>query len=178
MAKRESKEDLQQRLEERLRNARSEGAGPSWLAVEAGGRKFLFPLTHAGEIFNAGAAHAVPYTQPWFRGVASLRGRVFGVVDFAAFVLGEQAPARDQAEAARNSARLVALNALFDVNCALLVDRLAGLRGADVFTASVAAPAATPPYFGHLYTDQNGEQWQEINLQLLAQQPAFLAVAA
>jgi twitching motility protein PilI len=178
MAKRESKEDLQQRLEERLRNARSEGTGPSWLAVEAGGRKFLFPLTHAGEIFNAGAAHAVPYTQPWFRGVASLRGRVFGVVDFAAFVFGEQVQAKDKADTGRNTTRLVALNAVFDVNCALLVDRLAGLRGTDVFTASAAAPAAAPSYFGHLYTDLNGEQWQEVNLQLLAQQPAFLAVAA
>ncbi len=178
MAKRESKEDLQKRLEERLRNARSEGTGPSWLAVEAGGRKFLFPLTHAGEIFNASSAHAVPYTQPWFRGVASLRGRVFGVVDFAAFVFGEQAQARSKADAGRNMARLVALNAIFDVNCALLVDRLAGLRGADVFTASAAAPAAAPAYFGHQYTDPNGDQWQEVNLQLLAQQPEFLAVAA
>lgn len=178
MAKRESKEDLQKRLEERLRNARSGGVGPSWLAVEAGAGKFLFPLTHAGEIFAASAAHAVPYTQPWFRGVASLRGRVFGVVDFAAFVSGERRQARPKTEAARDKPHLVALNAVFDVNCALLVDRLAGLRGADVFTASVPAPAPAPPYFGHLYTDQGGDQWQEINLQLLSQQPEFLAVAA
>ncbi len=178
MAKRESKEDLQNRLEERLRNARSAGTGPSWLAVEAGGRKFLFPLTHAGEIFNAASAHAVPYTQPWFRGVASLRGRVFGVVDFSAFVFGEQAKTRPSTDAGRDKTHLVALNAVFDVNCALLVDRLAGLRGTDVFTASASPPVGAPPYFGHLYTDLNGDQWQEVNLQLLAQQPAFLAVAA
>lgn len=178
MAKRESKEDLQKRLEERLRNARSAGASPSWLAVEAGAGKFLFPLTHAGEIFSAGATHPVPYTQPWFRGVASLRGRVFGVVDFAAFALGTPAHATPKNDGGRDATHLVALNAVFDVNCALMVDRLVGLRGAEVFSASATPPAAAPAYFGHLYTDKNGEQWQEINLQLLAQQPEFMAVAA
>lgn len=178
MAKRESKEDLQKRLEERLRNARSAGTGPSWLAVEAGAGKFLFPLTHAGEIFNAGATHPVPYTQPWFRGVASLRGRVFGVVDFAAFALGTPTQPKPKSEGRRDATRLVALNAVFDVNCALMVDRLVGLRGADVFAASSTPPAPAPAYFGHLYTDKNGEHWQEINLQLLAQQPEFMAVAA
>lgn len=178
MAKRESKEDLKKRLEERLRNARTAGSGPSWLAVEAGERKFLFPLTHASEIFSAASPHPVPYTQPWFRGVASLRGRVFGVVDFAAFALGKAAQSKPKGEGGRDVERLVALNALFDVNCALLVDRLVGLRGAEVFAASSTPPAPAPAYFGHLYTDKSGEQWQEINLQLLAQQPEFIAVAA
>ena len=36
-------------------------------------------------------------------------------------------------EAARVQSRLVALNELLEVNCALLVDRLAGLRGADAY---------------------------------------------
>jgi twitching motility protein PilI len=176
MAKREANQELQKRLEERLRTARTEGIAASWLAVESGGRKFLFPLTHSGEIFNATAPHAVPYTKPWFLGVVNLRGGVFGVIDFAALVLGM--PTRLRADSGRDGARLIALNSLFDVNCVLLVDRLAGLRGVDGFAGSAAPAAADPPYFGHCYTDLNGIPWQEINLQQFAQQPDFLAIGA
>ena len=101
-----------------------------------------------------------------------------GVVDFAAFALGTPTQPKPKSEGGRDVARLVALNAVFDVNCALMVDRLVGLRGAEVFAASCTPPAPAPAYFGHLYTDKNGEHWQEINLQLLAQQPEFMAVAA
>ena len=74
--------------------------------------------------------------------------------------------------------RLVALNAMLDVNCALLIDRLAGLRSLDAFTASQDAPEGSPEYFGSGYTDANGAYWQEINLQALSQQPQFLSISA
>lgn len=176
MAKREANEELQKRLAERLRNAQVTGVAASWLAVEAAGRRFLFPLTHAGEIYNVVPPLAVPYTHAWFLGVASLRGGVYGIVDFAALVCGT-AP-RDKISGGRDGARLIALNTLFDVNCALLVDRLAGLRGVDGFSASDPPAAGDPPYFSHRYTDLDGVAWQEINLQQLAQQPDFLAIGA
>jgi twitching motility protein PilI len=72
----------------------------------------------------------------------------------------------------------VALNALLDINCALLIDRLAGLRSMEAFTASSAAPPGSPDYFGSGYTDASGAYWQEINLQALSQQPQFLSISA
>lgn len=176
MAKREANEELQKRLAERLRNAQVTGVAASWLAVESGGRRFLFPLTHAGEIFNVTAPLAVPYTRPWFLGVASLRGGVYGIVDFAALACGT--PPRTKITGSRDGARLIALNALFEVNCALLVDRLAGLRGVDGFSASDSPASGDPPYFSHRYTDLDGVAWQEINLQQLAQQTDFLAIGS
>lgn len=176
MAKREANQELQKRLEDRLRTARSEGVAASWLALESAGQKFLFPLTHAGEIFNASPPHAVPYTRSWFLGVVGLRGGVYGVIDFAAFVLG--LGPRSKLGGAREGARLIVLNTVFDVNCALLVDRLAGLRGVDGFSASAPRAESDPSYFGHNYTDLNGTRWQEINLQQLAERPEFLAIPA
>lgn len=176
MAKREANQELQKRLEERLRTARKDGVAASWLAVESGGQKFLFPLTHAGEIFNAVLPHPVPYTQPWFLGVVGLRGGVLGVVDFSAFRQG--LTERSRVTTARGGARLIVLNLLFEVNCAILVDRLAGLRGVDGFAASDDATDADPSYFGHRYTDLNGVPWQEINLQQLSQRPDFLGIGA
>jgi twitching motility protein PilI len=176
MANREALRELQSRLASRLQAARAEGVQASWLAVESAGSKYLFPLAQSGEIFPFTATQPVPYTQPWFLGVANLRGGLFGVVDLAGYVAG-RAP-QQRSDAGRDQARLIALNAQLEVNCALLVDRLAGLRNLDAFTASGDAPDGAPAWFGSRYTDAAGAHWQEINLQALAQQPEFLSISA
>jgi twitching motility protein PilI len=176
MANREALRELQSRLASRLQAARTEGVQASWLAVESGGRKFLFPLSQSGEIFPFASASPVPYTQSWFLGVANLRGGLFGVVDLASFV-GGQAPA-PRSDATRAESRLVALNSALEVNCALLIDRLAGLRNMDAFSSSSERPEGSPEYFGSGYTDAHGAYWQEINLQALSQQSQFLSISA
>jgi twitching motility protein PilI len=176
MANRQALRELQSRLAERLQVARTQGVAPSWLAVEAGDKKYLFPMEQAGEIFPWVATQTVPYTQPWFLGVANLRGGLFGVVDLDSFVNGK--PLAAKTELARKESRLVALNSALEINCALLIDRLAGLRNQEAFKDfSEKAPDA-PEFFGNRYVDQNGATWQEINLQLLALQTHFLTIGA
>lgn len=174
MANREALRAFQTRLASRLQAARTTDVAASWLAVEAGDANYLFPLGHAGEIFPWTPPQPVPYTEPWFLGVVNLRGGLYGVVELAAFASG-RAPASDAAHA---QARLVALNELLDVNCALLIDRLVGLRGIEAFVSSQAPHDGAPAWFGHAYTDAAGALWQELNLQALAQQPQFLSIGA
>jgi twitching motility protein PilI len=176
MANREALRELQSRLASRLQAARAEGVQAGWLAVEAAGSNYLFPLAQSGEIFPFAATQAVPYTQNWFLGVANLRGGLYGVVDLASYVSGK--PPAQRSDAGRAESRLVALNQLLEINCALLIDRLAGLRNTDAFTASSEAPAGSPDYFGSGYTDASGAYWQELNLQALSQQPQFLSISA
>ena len=176
MANREALRELQSRLAGRLQAARTEGVQASWLAVEAAGRKYLFPLAQSGEIFPFAATQPVPYTREWFLGVANLRGGLYGVIDLASFVGGKLPVQRS--DAGRAESRLVALNTMLDVNSALLIDRLAGLRGLDAFASSSDAPEGSPDYFGSGYTDAGGAYWQEINLQALSQQPQFLSSSA
>ncbi|MGH6637908.1 MAG: chemotaxis protein CheW [Burkholderiales bacterium] len=176
MANRQALRELQTRLADRLQIARTQGVAASWLAVEAGGRKYLFPLSQSGEIFPWVNTQPVPYTQAWFAGVANLRGGLFGVVDLASYVSGQAPPPKT--ELARSDSRLVALNSALEVNCALLIDKLAGLRNQEAFSDfSEKAPDA-PEFFGNQYVDLNGATWQEINLQLLAQQAHFLTIGA
>jgi twitching motility protein PilI len=176
MANREALRDLQSRLASRLQAARTEGVSASWLAVESAGAKYLFPLAQSGEIFPFASAHQVPYTQSWYLGVANLRGGLYGVVDLASFVAGRAPGLRS--DAGRAESRLVALNSALEVNCALLIDRLAGLRNIDAFTSSSGPAEGSPGYFGSGYTDAGGVFWQEINLQALSQQPQFLSISA
>lgn len=176
MANREALRELQSRLASRLQAARTEGVQASWLAVEAAGSRYLFPLAQSGEIFPFASPQPVPYTQAWFLGVSNLRGGLYGVIDLASFMAG-RAPAL-RSDATRAESRLVALNAVLEVNCALLIDRLSGLRSMEAFTTSSQAPEGSPPYFGSGYTDAAGVYWQEINLQTLSQQPQFLSIGA
>ena len=176
MANRQALRELQTRLADRLQIARTQGVAASWLAVEAGGKKYLFPLSQSGEIFPWVSTQPVPYTQTWFAGVANLRGGLFGVVDLASYVSGKAPPPKN--EMARTDSRLVALNSALEVNCALLIDKLSGLRNQEAFSDfSEKAPDA-PDFFGNQYVDLNGATWQEINLQLLAQQAHFLTIGA
>ena len=179
MANREALRELQSRLASRLQAARTEGVRLSWLAVEAGGKKYLLPLHQSGEIFSWESAQGVPYTQPWFLGVSNLRGGLFGVVELSRFVAlsGNVAPA-PELDAARPDSYLIALNAALDVNCALLVDRLEGLRSVDSFASTTLPQEGNPVYFGNIYTDASGENWQEIDLQSLSRQPQFLSISA
>lgn len=179
MANREALRELQSRLAGRLQVARAEGVGLSWLAVEAAGKGYLLPLHQSGEIFPWASAHHVPYTQPWFLGVANLRGGLFGVVELASFVAAAAGlPSVASPVATRADYYLVALNPALEVNCALLVDRLVGLRGIESFTSSTTTSGAAPSFFANVYTDTVGVSWQEIDLQSLAQQPNFLSILA
>jgi twitching motility protein PilI len=170
MANKEALRELQGRLAERLAAARTQERGKSWLAVECGARGFLFPLREAGEIFPFAPVLPVPHTNRWFLGVANLRGHLHGVVDLAAF-LGVKGT-----EAARDQSRLIGFNQSFDINCALLVDRLSGLRSEEHLVAEPEAAGPRPRFVGERYRDAAGRAWQELNLAELAGDEAFLRI--
>ncbi len=187
MANREALRQLQSRLAERLQVARTEARQLSWLAVECAGQGFLVPLTTAGEIFPSGALLPVPHTQPWFLGVANLRGQLHGVVDLAAF-LGLRLPL--PRDALREQARLLAFNPALGSHSAVLVDRLVGLRSAAQLSAEPLdvqaglagqtgqTGQARPAFASVRWRDAEGRAWQEIDLAALARHPQFLAIAA
>jgi twitching motility protein PilI len=176
MSNREALRELQGRLATRMQQARTEARVQSWLAVECAGSGLLFPLHQAGEIFPVGSVLPVPHTQSWFTGVANLRGGLHAVVDLARF-LGLQ---RAAAASAGDGARLLALNPALGVNCALLVDRLAGLRSAGQLgpePADASGPGERPTFAGACWRDADGRVWQEIELAALVGHEQFLGVA-
>lgn len=176
-ARREALRELQLRLIERLRNAGSEPRRLTWLAVEAGESGYLLPLSEAGEIFTDASVMPLPHTQPWFQGVANLRGDLHGVVDLAAFLGGHRRGARLAAVAVR-ATRLVSLNPALGALCALRVDRLAGLRHPEQLSVEPPAPGVQPSFARRRWRDADGRSWLEIDLAALASNDAFLGIAA
>jgi twitching motility protein PilI len=176
MANKQALRELQTRLAGRLQLAREEVASAAWLAVRVGTLNCLLPLSHSGEIFNLPSPVKVPYTRAWLLGVVNLRGGLFSVVDLAGFL--NSAIPGIRAESDWNQVRLVTLNPELEVNAALMIDALVGLRRSDAFVSAQAPAAEAPAYMGQVLVDSQGALWQELNLQALSQSQTFLNVAA
>lgn len=122
-----NRREFQQNLATRLAQAERGEIGRSLLAVESGtddlpgGRHWLIDLSASGEVVPLPPLTPVPLTQPWFAGVANIRGALYGVVDFSAWRSGVPTPRDAQA-------RLLLIGARHGSNSALLVERALGLR--------------------------------------------------
>lgn len=165
MAERLSLRDYQRDLAERLRHAEA-GRGASMLGVQIDDEAWLVDLREAGEVIPVPAITPLPLMRPWFRGLANIRGNLYSVVDFPAFLQRKPVPPGDQA-------RLLLFSERFRLGAALLVDRSLGLRNPANLTRASGQPAA---WARAEYTDNEGRRWKELDLPQLAQHPDFLGV--
>ncbi len=189
MSNKQALRELQQRLAQRMQAAREQTQTASWLAVECAGLGLLFSLKQAAEIFTPVPLKPVPYAKPWMAGVANLRGGLFTVVDLAVF-LGLREAAGARADAAQT--RLVSLNPELNINCALLVDRLVGLRGDEHLSLEPAeadpgkrprfdetgkeVSSKRPRFAGPRMRDAEGQSWQQLDLDALSKHEQFLRI--
>src|SRR6478752_6645543 len=134
---------FQQELATRLAAKTTAQVESSRLGIECRGERWLVRLSDAGEVIAVPPIVRVPLTQRWFLGLANIRGNLFSVIDFPAF-LGREG---------------------------VVLGSLARLHAAH-------ADASAPAWHVQLWTDADGDTWQEIDLAKLARDPAFLQVGA
>jgi twitching motility protein PilI len=168
MAERLSLKDYQRALAERLRDA---GAGhiASKLGMQIGTETWIVDLGDAGEVIPVPPVTAVPLTKPWFRGVTNVRGNLFGVIDFPAF-LGVGAVALGE------HSRLLLLGERFRTSAGLLIDRSLGLRNPEHLKPLAAAGEPAAWQRGE-FEDQEGKNWKELDVPQLVRHADFLSVS-
>ena len=160
---------FQRELAARLATKTAAQVESSRLGLACGGDRWLIRLADAGEVVALPEIVPVPLTRPWYLGVANIRGSLYSVVDFARFL------SRDETAAGAQS-RLVLFGARAgDINAGLMVTRVLGLRNVSEL-APAAPPQAAPGWYGQRWMDGDGHAWQEIDLAMLARDPAFLQV--
>ena len=108
----------------------------------------------------------LPLTRPWFKGLANIRGNLYSVVDFPAFLQKRPVAASDQT-------RLLLVGERFRLAAALLIDRSLGLRNPAQLERR---GGALPAWARAQYADPEGRLWKELDLTQLAQHPDFLGV--
>lgn len=159
----------QVQLLERMQAAQGAAVEPGReLSVLLGSRHCLLDLTQVGEIVPHQAITAVPLTQPWYLGLANVRGSLTGVVDLAGY-LGDEPAVPGQAT------RLLTFAPGLGLPCALLATRVLGLRRlADMRPAE--PDTAAPPWCAERHIDAGGQPWVRLDLARLVREPRFLHV--
>ena len=149
----------QVQLLERMQAARSNsGARINQLGVTIGAERYLLDLTQAGEIVPVPAITVVPLTQPWYLGLANIRGNLIGIIDFGRYQGGD-------ATTTGSEGRIVTMAGGLGFNCGLLVSRVHGLRHAG--DMSVA---------GDRLRDADNHEWIPLDLAALVGDTRFLHV--
>lgn len=150
----------QVQLLERMQAARNNaGARVNQLGVMIGNERFLLDLTQVGEIVPVPAAITlVPLTQPWYLGLANIRGNLYSVIDLARYQLASET-------AIGSDSRIITFATGLGFNCGLLVSRVYGLRYAAGMEAS-----------GERLRDADANDWTPLDLAALVRDTRFLHV--
>ncbi|MGB0127082.1 MAG: chemotaxis protein CheW [Rhodocyclaceae bacterium] len=169
MAKRISLREFQQGLVEKLTSAQRGETPRAFLGVQAGNVQWLLELPETGEIVPLRHLTPVPLTKPWFRGLANVRGTLFSVVDFSAFLGSDPTPITSET-------RLVMANGRFGFSCALLVQRALGLRNLDQLD-QLPDKLNEVAWVGTHFCDSKGIVWKKLLIKNLFIDPEFLEIA-
>ena len=176
MSKRLNLREYQQNLIDQLQAENLSSARVSTLGVQIGGQNWLVDMVDVSEVLPVPALTAVPSTKQWFRGVANVRGNLYGVVDIAGFQQSRADP-RSQIGSGTGSGqasgninnRILLVAGRFAFNVALLVDNVLGLRDTRNWHQSAA--------FGQTeYQDEQGTVWQKLDVSNLLGQAEFLQI--
>jgi twitching motility protein PilI len=170
MARRTGLREFQLSVAERLRTAATRAALSSKLGFQVGGDNWFVALHQVSEVIPVPPTVAVPLTHTWFRGVANVRGNLYGVVDFSGF------QGRD-ATSPGMERRVILVSDRIVAGAGLLVSRMLGLRNPEQF-APAERPMDAPSWVGAVYTDAGGTRWLELDLPALTRESRFLEVGA
>jgi twitching motility protein PilI len=157
-------------LAQRLKEAPNLPNEPTRLAVRIGAENFLVEMGLAAEIVALPEIARVPWTKPWYRGLANVRGRLVGVVDLQQLIGREPL-------AAEQGLQLLVLGEGLGVAAGILITRAFGIRNLKDLEA-LEAPASPVGWEHNRYRDLDGMTLTELDLRELAKAPAFTAINA
>ena len=159
---------FQQELSERLKHKTAGEVESLRLALECGGASWLVRLGDTGEVVPCPAPVSVPLTKSWFLGVSNIRGSLYGMIDFGAFLTGEPTPRGI-------GARLVLLGPRFsEMRAGLVVNRVLGLRNLTDYSPVEGDHARA--WASRTWRDKTDMEWRELDLPRLVQDEQFLQV--
>jgi twitching motility protein PilI len=165
MSKRLNLREFQQNLIDRLQATDLSEARVSTLGVQIAGQNWLVDMVDIAEVLPLPPLAVVPFAKLWFRGMANVRGNLYGVVDIAAY---------EHIGSASGDAnnRILLLAERYAFNAALLVDRVMGLRDARNWEQSEGLDNQVK------YHDEHGEAWRKLDVHGLLEQVEFLQIGS
>jgi twitching motility protein PilI len=162
MSKRLNLLEFQQSLIDRLQVSDLSASRLTTLGVQIAQQFWLVEMTDISEVLPLPKVTAVPFTKPWFRGIANVRGNLYGVVDMVSYQAGGMV-------SGDTNNRVLLVSERYGFNAALLVDRVLGLHDARNWSQSEDS--------GQLvYLDEKGVSWRKLDVSGLLAQQEFLQI--
>lgn len=162
MSKRFNLREFQQGLLDRMQVQAGEESQTATLGIMIGQESWLVDMSDISEVLSLPDLTAVPLTKSWYCGVANVRGNIYSITDLGAF-MERGLTLRD----AQN--RVLLIGQKYDFNAGLLVSKVLGLRNSTDWERSEQDA-------GVFYHDNNGQQWQKLDIGQLLQQPEFIQI--
>ncbi|MEP6607116.1 MAG: chemotaxis protein CheW [Burkholderiaceae bacterium] len=157
-------------LAQRLKEAPNNPTEPTRLAVRIGAENYLVEMALAGEIVSLPSIAPVPWTRPWYRGLANVRGRLIGVVDLMQLAGGDPLPPEQ-------TSQVLVFGEVLGVNAGILVTRAFGIRNLkDLTLLDEVTPSARGSWERARYRDNDGLMMTELELRELATSPHFASI--
>jgi len=172
MAKTSNLREFQEAILQKLKEATSQGAAESTsrLGVMVGEYRLLINLTAVTEVLPVPTLQSVPLTQPWFLGVANVRGNLYNITDLLQFIGKPALPKTIHS-------RILLLNSLNTTQTALVVTSLVGLRNIEsmkVRQKAIIERGLLDLLIKQVYEDENQQTWEELNIEALVQHQDFI----
>jgi twitching motility protein PilI len=161
--------DFSAQLAARLQAPSGPVGEPAQLAIRIGAASFLLNMNSAGEIVTAPPVTPVPWTKPWYLGLANVRGRLIGVIDLMQLAGGQPLAAED-------AQQLVVFSEGLKTNAGLLITRAFGLRSVKDLEPLGALKDRARPWEARAFRDADGTRMVELDLQGLTNFDEFNSI--
>ncbi len=162
MSKRLNLREFQQNLSNRM-NARDRASDRvSSLGVLIAGQNWLINMADISEVMPMPPMTHVPFSKAWFRGVANVRGNLYGIADLAAYQ-------KKGTASGDMTNRILLVAERHGFNTALLIDRVMGLRDTQNWRHDTERDQ---------YLDSQGTAWRKLDVVAMLQQTDFLQIGA
>ncbi len=146
------------------------GTSSAVLGISIGDDRYLIPMTEVSEVIPIPKLARVPMTQPWFLGLANVRGNLYGVTDLGVYLGGESIPFN-----LKSRILLVSLsNKMFG---GFIVNSMSGIRNLSDFTPIKSAKKKLSKCIKAHYQDTEGRLWRQLSLFELIHDEKFLQIA-
>ena len=140
------------------------------LGVAVGEDRYLIPMTEVSEVIPIPKLAQVPLTQPWFLGLANVRGNLYGITDLGVYLGGDPTPFNLKS-------RILLVSPGNKLYGGFIVNSMLGIRNLSEFTAVSSGKKKLPKETSRQCKDTEGRLWRELSLFELMRDEKFLQIA-
>lgn len=139
------------------------------IGVTAGEERYLIPMAEVSEVIVMPKLAHVPLTQPWFLGLANVRGNLYGITDLCVYLGHKPMPFN------LKSRILLAFPGNKDYG-GFAVHSMLGIRKLSEFTMAKSPKKLPAGILAH-YQDSEGRVWKELSIFALIRDEKFMQIA-